>query len=106
RSAAAPLSASAGRFVAVFARAREAALGAARAAVFLAFFDIFGVPDRAALTGLGRSRKRPKGAGRLRCNWARRRYSPREFARDRRFAQGAKLRHGRFFSVSRGLFEC
>ncbi len=25
-----------------------------------AFFDIFGVPDRAALSGLGRSRKRPK----------------------------------------------
>jgi hypothetical protein len=28
--------------------------------VFLGFFDIFAVPDRAALSGLGSSRKRPK----------------------------------------------
>jgi hypothetical protein len=35
-------------------------LGVARVTVFLAFFDIFAVPDGAALTGLGRSRKRPK----------------------------------------------
>jgi hypothetical protein len=32
----------------------------ARVADFLAFFDIFRVPDGAALTGLGSSRKRPK----------------------------------------------
>jgi hypothetical protein len=31
-----------------------------RAAVLLGFFDIFAVPDRAALSGLGSSRKRPK----------------------------------------------
>jgi hypothetical protein len=35
-------------------------LDVTRVAVFLGFFDIFGVPDRAALSGLGRSRKRPK----------------------------------------------
>jgi O-antigen/teichoic acid export membrane protein len=60
RSAVAPLSVLAGRFVAVFAGPREAALGVARVAVLLGFFDIFAVPDGAALTGLGRSRKRPK----------------------------------------------
>jgi hypothetical protein len=64
RAAVAPSSALAGRFVAAFADPREAAFGVARGAVrvavFLVFFDIFGVPDRAALTGLGRSRKQPK----------------------------------------------
>jgi hypothetical protein len=56
----APSSAFAGRFVAAFAGAREAALGVARDTDFLAFFDISGVPDGAALTGLGSSGKRPK----------------------------------------------
>jgi hypothetical protein len=60
RSAVAPSSALAGPFVAVFARAREVAFRALRGVVFLAFFDIFAVPDGAALTGLGTSRKRPK----------------------------------------------
>src|ERR1700730_1207459 len=55
-----PLDWLAGRFVAVFAGFRGAALVAARGPVFLAFFDICGVPDGAALSGLGRSRKRPK----------------------------------------------
>jgi hypothetical protein len=49
-----------GRFVAVFGRLTAAALEVARAAVFFDFFDIFSVPDRAALSGLGTSRKRPK----------------------------------------------
>ncbi|XIA68027.1 hypothetical protein ACFIOY_26905 [Bradyrhizobium sp. TZ2] len=60
RSAVASLGIFAGRFVAVFAPLNVAALGVARAAVLLAFFDIFAVPDRAALSGLGWSRKRPK----------------------------------------------
>src|SRR5882757_3102924 len=60
RSAVAPFEGFAGRFVAVFAGAREAALEAVRGVVFLALFDIFRVPDRAAITGLGSSRKRPK----------------------------------------------
>jgi hypothetical protein len=60
RSAVASFEGFAGRFVAVFASFRGAAMEAARDVVFLALFDIFRVPDRAALTGLGRSRKRPK----------------------------------------------
>ena len=60
RSAVPSLEAVAGRFVAAFAGFRAAALEVARAAVFLGFFDIFAVPDRAAITGLGSSRKRPK----------------------------------------------
>jgi hypothetical protein len=56
----APFSGLAGRFVAVFEGLREAAFGVARGVVFLGFFDIFAVPDRAAITGLGSSRKRPK----------------------------------------------
>jgi hypothetical protein len=64
RPAVASLAGVAGRFVAVIAGFREAGLEGVRAAVFaavfLGFFDIFPVPDRAALTGLGSSRKRPK----------------------------------------------
>src|SRR5437879_12411184 len=47
RSAVASFEGLAGRFVNVFAGAREAALEAARGVVFLALFDIFQVPDRA-----------------------------------------------------------
>jgi hypothetical protein len=39
---------------------RVAGLEAARVAAFLGFLDIDEVPDGAALSGLGRSRKRPK----------------------------------------------
>jgi hypothetical protein len=60
RSAVASFADVAGRFVAVFASPRGAAREVARAAVLLGFFDIFVVPDRAALSGLGSSRKRPK----------------------------------------------
>jgi hypothetical protein len=60
RSAVASLGWPAGRFAAAFAGLGLAAFGVARDVVFLAFFDIFAVPDRAALSGLGRSRKRPK----------------------------------------------
>jgi hypothetical protein len=60
RSVVASPDAFAGLFVADFAGLRTAGLDVTRVAVFLGFFDIFGVPDRAALSGLGRSRKRPK----------------------------------------------
>src|SRR5207253_2240634 len=50
----------AGRFVAADCDFREAALEAARGAVLLDFFGIFGVPDHAALSGLCRGRKRRK----------------------------------------------
>jgi hypothetical protein len=60
RSAVASLGVLAGRFVAVFAALTVTALEVARGVVFLGFFDISAVPDRAALSGLGRSRKRPK----------------------------------------------
>jgi hypothetical protein len=60
RTAVASLEGAGGRFVAVFATFRGAALEVARAAVLLGFFDIFAVPDGAAITGLGSSRKRPK----------------------------------------------
>jgi hypothetical protein len=44
--------AAAGRFVAVIADFREA-----RGLVFRGFFDIFGVPDHAAISGLSVGRK-------------------------------------------------
>jgi hypothetical protein len=60
RSAVASPGVVAGRFVAGFVRLTAAVLEVARGAVFFDFFDISSVPDRAALSGLGTSRKRPK----------------------------------------------
>jgi hypothetical protein len=50
----------AGRFVAAVGNLRALALEAARGTVLLGFFDILGVPDRAAISGLLTARKRPK----------------------------------------------
>jgi hypothetical protein len=50
----------AGRFVAAIGNLRELALEAARGTVLLGFFDILGVPYRAAISGLLTARKRPK----------------------------------------------
>src|SRR6202012_2954381 len=80
---------------------RWPALEAAREAVLLGFFDIFGLSDDAPLTGLAGACKRPKRGAWQRCNWGRGRYSPREFART-----GLALRRCRFLPVSRGLSEC
>jgi hypothetical protein len=50
----------AGPFVAAFDDCRAAGLEAARGPDLLGFFDIFGFPDRAPITGLKVGRKRPK----------------------------------------------
>jgi hypothetical protein len=60
RSALPSVNAAAGRFVAGFGAFRVAAPEAPRDAVLLGFLDMSEVPDGAALSGLGRSRKRPK----------------------------------------------
>ena len=60
RSAPSCLGGAEGRFVAAEGDFRWLALVATRRVVFWGFFDIFSVPDRAAITGLGSSRKRPK----------------------------------------------
>ena len=52
------LGGAAGRFVAAACDLRELALEAARGPVFRGFFDIFGVPDGAAISGLS---GRPQG---------------------------------------------
>jgi hypothetical protein len=49
-----------GRFVAAAGNLRELALEAARGPVLLGFFDILGVPDGAAISGLSRGRKAGK----------------------------------------------
>src|SRR5437763_6748444 len=48
------------RFVAAFADLADLALEAARAPVFRGFFDIYGVPDDAPISGLETGRKRRK----------------------------------------------
>ena len=95
----------AGRFVAVFAGLCAAALEVARAAVFLGFFDIFAVPDRRSLIGPWKVSQAAlnEGAGHVAIGPA--------AAIVRANLPGpagcpGAIRHGRFFPVSRGLFEC